>query len=141
MRQGDCLFCKIIHGEIPCAKVYETEQVLAFLDIAPVTPGHCLVVPKVHAPTLLDLPPDLGGPVLEAVSRIGRAVMAATGATGFNMIANTNESAGQVVFHAHFHVIGRTSGDGLPPWPGTPYDRNETLTRLAEEIRRRAHQV
>jgi histidine triad (HIT) family protein len=139
MRQADCLFCKIIRGEIPCAKVFETEHVLAFLDIAPASPGHTLVVPKAHFPTLPELPEALGGPLLDALSRVGRAVMAATGATGFNVLANTFESAGQVVFHAHWHVIGRTGGDGLLPWPGKPYDNNETMARLAEEIRRRIH--
>lgn len=137
MPQADCLFCKIIRGEIPCAKVYETEHILSFLDISPVSPGHALVVPKEHYPTLLELPGALGGCVLEAAAVVGRAVMAATGATGFNVIANTFASAGQVVFHAHFHVIGRTEGDALPPWPGTPYDSNETLARLAETIRHR----
>lgn len=137
MSQADCLFCKIVRGEIPCAKIYETDQLLSFLDISPVTPGHALVVPKAHYPTLLDMPGDLGGPILLAASAVGRAIMAATGATGFNVVANTFEAAGQVVFHAHFHVIGRTGGDGLPPWPGTPYDSNETLARLAETIRHR----
>lgn len=137
MSHADCLFCKIIRGEIPCAKVYETERLLGFLDISPVTPGHALVVPKAHYSTLLELPADLGAPILEAASSLGQAIMAVTGATGFNVIANTNEAAGQVVFHAHFHVIGRTSGDELPPWPGTPYDSNETLARLAETIRHR----
>ena len=137
MPQVDCLFCKIIQGEIPCAKVYETDRILAFLDISPVSPGHALVLPKAHYPTLLDMPGDQGAPLLEAVTAVGRAVMAATGATGFNVVANTFAPAGQVVFHAHFHVIGRTEGDGLPVWPGTPYDSNETLARLAETIRQR----
>lgn len=137
MLQDDCLFCKIIRGEIPCTKLLETDQLLAFLDISPVTPGHALVVPKAHLPTLLDLPAALGGPVLDAVSRLGRAIMAVTGATGCNVIANSFPSAGQVVMHAHCHVIGRTDGDGLAAWPGAPYDSNEAREQLAADIRRR----
>lgn len=137
MQHTDCLFCKIVKGEIPCAQVYETDHVLAFLDIAPATPGHVLVLPKAHYPTLLDLPESLDGLLLAAVKRVGRGVMAATEATGVNVIVNTFASAGQMVFHAHFHVIPRISGDGLSPWPGKPYDSNETMQRLAEEVRRR----
>lgn len=137
MSATDCLFCKIIQGTIPCAKVFETDRVLAFLDIAPSAPGHALVLPKEHHPTLLDLPRELSGDLLEAVQRVGRAVMDATGATGLNVLANTYASAGQVIFHAHLHLIPRTSGDGLVDWPGTPYDSNETMARLAEAIRGR----
>ena len=137
MPPTDCLFCKIIQGAIPCAKIFESDRILAFLDIAPAAPGHALVLPKAHHPTLLDLPRELGGELLDAVQRVGRAVMAATGATGLNVLANTNAAAGQVVFHAHLHLIPRISGDGLADWPGKPYDSTETMTRLAEAIRGR----
>ncbi len=137
MQSADCLFCKIVRGEIPCARVYETEEVLAFLDIAPAAPGHVVIVPKAHYPPLLDVPEDLGCALLGAVKQVGRAAMAACGATGFNVAVNTFESAGQVVFHAHIHVIPRQSGDGLSPWAGKPYDSNETMARLAAAIRSR----
>lgn len=137
MAQTDCLFCKIVKGEIPCIKVYETDRLLSFLDIAPAAPGHALIVPKEHAPTLLDLPPAMGAELLDAVQRVGRAVMAATGATGMNVLANTFASAGQVVLHAHLHVIPRTEDDGLAPWTGKPYASNEAMLRLAEDIRSR----
>ena len=137
MSQTDCLFCKIAAGAIPCANVFETEQLLAFLDIAPATPGHTLIVPKVHYETLLDAPAELGTALLRAVQTVGRAVMDATGATGFNVLANTFASAGQVVMHAHIHVIPRSAGDGLTPWSGKPYASNEAMQRLAEDLRRR----
>jgi len=137
MSATDCLFCKIIQGQIPCAKVFESDRVLAFLDIAPAAPGHALVLPKPHHPTVLDLPLDLAGELLDAVQRVGRAVMAATGASGLNVVANTNAAAGQVIFHAHLHLIPRVPDDGLAAWPGKPYDSHETMARLAAAIRGR----
>lgn len=136
MSQTDCLFCKIVAGEIPCVKIFETEQLLAFLDIAPATPGHTLIVPKDHYATLLDAPASLGTALLDAVQVVGRATMDATGATGFNVLANTFASAGQVVMHAHIHVIPRAAGDGLTPWSGKPYASNEAMQQLAETLRR-----
>ena len=132
----DCIFCKIVKGDIPCAKVYETPQVLCFLDIAPVAPGHVLVIPKAHHPTLFDVPGELGGPLLAAAGLVGKAVMAATGATGINVQMNNFAAAGQVIFHAHLHVIPRIEGDGLALWPGTPYPDNGSMASLAEAIRR-----
>jgi len=137
MAQTDCLFCRIVKGEIPCTKIYETDRLLSFLDIAPAAPGHALIVPKAHAPTLFELPPALGAELLDATQRVGRAVMAATGATGMNVLVNTFASAGQVVLHAHLHVIPRIEGDGLTAWAGKPYAKNEDMLRLAEDIRRR----
>ena len=82
---SDCIFCKIISGEIPSAKVYDQGGVYAFLDIAPVNKGHALVVPKKHYATLFDLPPDLGRELLTALKTVGQAVMTATGAAGLNV--------------------------------------------------------
>lgn len=135
MSATDCIFCKIVKGEIPCVNIYETDQVLCFLDIAPVAPGHALVIPKAHHPTLFDVPAQLGGPLFEAAGLVGRAIMAATGATGINLQMNNFASAGQVVFHAHLHLIPRIEGDGLALWPGKPYPDTGTMTSLAETIR------
>ncbi|MDP3428275.1 MAG: HIT domain-containing protein, partial [Humidesulfovibrio sp.] len=84
----DCIFCKIIEGKIPCAKVYDQGGILAFLDIAPVNKGHALVVPKEHHATLFDLPPDIGRELLGALKLVGQAVMQATGAAGLNVGMN-----------------------------------------------------
>ncbi|NDY56905.1 HIT family protein [Desulfovibrio sulfodismutans] len=135
MIDKDCLFCKILRGEIPCAKIYETAAVLAFLDIAPIRPGHALVIPKVHAPSLWELPADIGGDLVAALQVVGRAVREATGATGINVVMNNGASAGQLVLHAHFHVIPRVEGDGLSPWQGAPYADTMAMTRMAESIR------
>ena len=135
MIDSDCIFCKIARGEIPCAKVYETPSVLAFLDIAPVRPGHTLVIPKVHAPSLWEVPDDLAGELLTAFKTVGRAVARATGATGLNVGMNNGASAGQIVLHAHFHLIPRIEGDGLDLWKGAPYPDAQAMTRMAEAIR------
>ncbi len=135
MSGNDCIFCKIVRGEIPCHEVMNTETVLAFLDIAPVRPGHVLVIPKAHHPTLFDLPPDLSRDLLSGLQAVGKAVMAATDAEGMNVGMNVEKAAGQLVFHAHFHIIPRVSGDGLSLWPQTPSDDHETLANLARTIR------
>ncbi len=132
---ADCIFCKIAAGQIPCAKLYEDQDVLAFLDIAPVRPGHALVVPKAHYANLWDLPPALGQSLLAAMQRVGRAVMEATGAGGLNVGMNNMAPAGQLVMHAHFHLIPRHEGDGLRLWPQHPCDDPDDMERLAAAIR------
>lgn len=129
-----CVFCKIVAGEIPCAKVYESESCVAFLDIAPVNAGHALVLPKGHYSTLMDIPSELGGDLLHALSTVGRAVMEATGADGLNLMQNNYEAAGQLVHHAHYHLIPRFSDDGLRLWPQSAYEDNEEMRRLAAKI-------
>ncbi len=131
----DCIFCKIIAGEIPSAKIYDRGGVYAFLDIAPVNKGHALVVPKAHHATLFDLPQDLGRELLGALKTVGQAVMTATGASGLNLGMNNFESAGQLVHHAHFHLIPRHSGDGLTLWTQHAYESVEDMQKLAQAIR------
>lgn len=131
----ECIFCKIIAGQIPSAKVYDRGGVYAFLDIAPVNKGHALVVPKAHHATLFDLPEDLGRELLGALKTVGHAVMAATGASGLNVGMNNFESAGQLVHHAHFHLIPRHKGDGLTLWTQHAYERVEEMQKLALAIR------
>jgi len=135
MSEADCIFCKIVKGDIPCARIYETEHVLAFLDVAPVAPGHALVIPKAHYATLFDLPEEVGCRLFAALAPVGRAIMAATKATGINVQMNNYESAGQVVFHAHLHLIPRRAGDGLALWPGQPYPDGATMEALARAAR------
>ena len=131
----DCIFCKIIAGKIPCAKVYDAGGVFAFLDIAPVNKGHALVVPRAHHATLFDLPPDLGRELLVALKAVGSAVMQATGAKGINVGMNNFEAAGQLVHHAHFHLIPRHTGDGLSLWTQHAYGSTEEMQKLAQAIK------
>ena len=133
-KDPDCIFCTIVAGGIPCAKVYESETCLAFLDIAPVNAGHTLVLPKGHYPTLMDIPAELGSDLTTALSRVGKAVMEATGADGLNLMQNNHEAAGQLVHHAHFHLIPRHSDDGLKLWPQSGYENPDEMSRLAATI-------
>ena len=127
----NCIFCKILAGEIPCARVYEDADIFAFLDINPIAKGHTLVVPKGHYPTLLDMPTSEGEALLRALRVVGEAVLKGTGATGFNCIQNNFTSAGQEVFHTHWHIIPRFEKDGIPHWPGGKYADNAELERFA----------
>jgi len=132
----DCIFCKIIEGKIPCAKVYDQGGIFAFLDIAPVNKGHALVVPKKHHATLFDLPPDLGRELLTALKLVGQAVMQATGAAGLNVGMNNFEVAGQLVHHAHFHLVPRHEGDGLKLWTQHAYESGEEMQKLAQAVKK-----
>lgn len=121
----DCLFCKIIAGEIPCAKVYEDDDTLAFLDIAPNNKGHTLVVPKKHYETMLDTPDDVLCKIMSAVKNVAAAVKKGTGCGGFNIAQNNYKTAGQLVPHIHFHIIPRVEGDGFEFWPQKKYEEGE----------------
>ena len=107
----DCIFCKIVRGEIPCYKVYEDDEVLAFLDISQTTKGHTLVIPKEHFQNMLYCPKDLLAKVMGVAPHIAQAQVASLGANGVNVLINTNEVAGQTVMHFHVHVIPRYSGE------------------------------
>ncbi|MEF2146593.1 MAG: HIT family protein [Desulfovibrionaceae bacterium] len=132
---SDCIFCKIVAGEIPCARIYESEDTLAFLDIAPVNAGHALVVPKKHYVNLWELPESLGAVLLADLKRVSQAVMDATGAHGLNLGMNNHAAAGQLVMHAHFHLIPRFEDDGLTLWSQTPYANPDKMNALANTIR------
>ena len=110
---SDTIFSKIIRGEIPSHKVYEDDVVLAFLDITPLSPGHTLVIPKEAVATLDLLSDESSAAIGRVLPRIARAVLAATGATAFNILQNNGASAHQVVLHVHFHIIPKFDGQGL----------------------------
>ena len=108
---SDCIFCKIVAGEIPASKVYEDDHFLAFLDISQVTPGHTLVIPKKHARNLLEMTPDETADLFNVVSKVTKKVESATQPQGMNIISNMEEIAGQSVFHTHVHILPRYSQD------------------------------
>lgn len=108
-----CIFCKIVSEELPAAVVYENESVVAFLDINPLADGHLLVIPREHYALITDMPADTSTQLFAPVPMLGRALVAVTGAQGFNVLVNQGEMAGQVVPHVHCHLIPRGPGDGL----------------------------
>ena len=132
---NSCIFCKIVKGEIPSAKVYEDKNVLSFLDIGPVSKGHALVIAKEHYETAMDLPDQLLAELVVAAKKVSKAVMDATGAGGINLALANHDIAGQTVPHAHFHVIPRHTGDGLKHWPQGKYADGE-MQEYAEKIRK-----
>lgn len=107
MDHKDCIFCKIGKGIIPSHKIYEDDDVLAFLDISQVTPGHTLVISKKHYDNFLTAEKDIMHKVMDVAQRIGQAEMSILGAKGVNILTNVNKEAGQSVFHFHVHVIPR----------------------------------
>jgi histidine triad (HIT) family protein len=109
----DCIFCKIGAREIPCASVWESDDAIAFLDVNPLAEGHTLLIPKRHFADLRDIPPDLLGRMITMAPLLSRAIMSASNASGMNLLQNTGASAGQAVFHVHFHFIPRKADDGL----------------------------
>ncbi|KIX12908.1 HIT family protein [Dethiosulfatarculus sandiegensis] len=112
--KDDCLFCKIVAGEIPCHKVYEDDKTLAFADISPATKGHTLVISKNHAENLLEIASDDLAAVHMTSKKVARAAKDALGCDGVSILQLNGEASGQVVMHYHVHVIPRMNDDGLP---------------------------
>lgn len=134
MNNMDCIFCKIIAGEIPCHNVFENEHVIAFIDIHPCNPGHTLVVPKQHCENLLETPPDIAHHMMDVVQELAPRVMRAVGAHGFNLGVNTGIASGQAIKHTHAHIIPRFTDDGLRHWPEKVMSQEE-FAGVAEKIR------
>lgn len=130
----DCIFCKIIAGEIPAHTVYEDADTLAFLDIKPANPGHVLVIPKRHSRNLLDIPENEWLDVMKTVRRLAPIVKEAMHAPGVNLSMNNEPAAHQMVFHAHVHIIPRFDGDPHKPWAQREYAGGEAKG-VAEKIR------
>lgn len=109
---SDCLFCKIGKGEIPALTVYEDDHVLAFLDIHPVAPGHTMVIPKVHAENMLDLPESEVGPLFLGVKKVTGMLKIALQPDAFTIGMNHGRMSGQMVDHLHVHILPRFMNDG-----------------------------
>lgn len=130
-----CIFCRIVKGDLPSAAVYEDTFVLAFCDINPISKGHLLVIPKGHYETLLDVPEETGAKIMPVLKRLGKALMDATDAAGFNCLQNNFAASGQMVFHSHWHIIPRFDGDGLTHWPHDKKLDAETIQAVARAVR------
>ena len=132
---ADCVFCKIRDGQIPSVKVFEDARTFCIMDINPLTPGHCLVITKAHAPTLMESDPaDLAAAVATA-RRVAVALKGALNPEGINMLQANGAAAFQSVPHFHLHLIPRTTGDGKGfDWKLVPGDR-EQITKNGEKLR------
>jgi|SRR5699024_4188655 len=135
--EKDCLFCKIIAGDIPSAKVYEDDEVYAFLDISQVTKGHTLVIPKKHVKDIYDTNEEIASQLFARVPKISKAIEKSFNPEGINILSNTGEAAGQSVFHLHLHLIPRyDQTDGFSQnWVTHDDDyTSEDLAKIAESI-------
>ena len=122
---NNCIFCKILKGEIPSNKIYENDKILAFLDINPNNPGHTLVIPKEHYEHLEDVPDELLEEVIKIVKKVTIAVKEALGTDSVNIHLNNGKTAGQLVPHMHFHIIPRFENDGYKLWSGKSYKEGQ----------------
>jgi len=128
-----CIFCQIVKGAIPSAKLYEDDAVLSFLDINPINPGHALVIPKNHYPTILDVDDEDLKKVAVVTKLIAKALRDALFCDGINVLQNNFEAAGQLIHHFHIHVIPRFEGDGFKVWSGKPY-KEGAMKEVQEKI-------
>src|SRR5579862_4011942 len=109
----DCIFCKIVAGQVPSFKLCEDAETLAFMDINPVHDGHALVIPKAHYPTVFDITPEAMAATARTTARVAKAVDAALKPDGLNLVQSNGKGAAQSVGHLHMHVLPRQFGDGL----------------------------
>jgi histidine triad (HIT) family protein len=110
----NCLFCKIINGEIPSSKVYEDKDAIAFLDIFPFTKGHTVVIPVKHYETFFDFPDDQMGNYFSVIKKLAAQIKNNLNADGINIVQNNFRAAGQIVFHMHYHILPRWTDDNRP---------------------------
>ncbi len=121
----DCIFCKIIKGDVPSSKIYDDKAVYAFLDISPINPGHTLIVPKRHCIDIYEMTTEEVAHVFSVAQRIAKAVVVGVQADAFNIGMNNGKAAGQIVMHAHVHVIPRFANDGHEHWHGKQYGEGQ----------------
>ena len=132
----DCIFCKIVDGKIPAAKVYEDSHVISFLDIMPANKGHCLVVPKKHSSNLIEMNEEDLAATMKAAKKIARALSLSFGNGSFNIVMNNGKEAGQLVNHAHIHLIPRFQKDRLRiKWSHLKYEGDE-MKEYADKIKK-----
>jgi histidine triad (HIT) family protein len=122
---NECLFCKIIKGEIESTKVYENDKVIAFMDLFPVNKGHTLIIHKKHSDTIFETTPEMIKDIAEVIPKIAVSVKEATKCDGISISQNNEKAAGQVIFHVHFHIIPRFENDGFQTWQSGKYEEGE----------------
>lgn len=132
---NECIFCKIVKGEIPSYKIYEDESVFGFLDVNPISKGHCLVIPKKHYSNVFDIPTKELENVVSAIKKISEEIKEKLDVTGVNIMNASGKDAQQTVFHFHMHIIPRRKGDGLDTWPKSKYSEKnfEDVKKILEK--------
>ncbi|WP_038209088.1 HIT family protein [Xenophilus azovorans] len=132
---GQCIFCRLVAGQIPAAKVHEDALTVAFMDIGQVNPGHVLVATRRHGATLLDITPEEAAAVMQTAQRVARAVQAVFDPPGLTLLQANGREGDQTVFHFHMHVVPRHAGDGIAlSWPRKEPPA-EVLQGYAERLR------
>lgn len=133
----DCLFCKIAKGELPCKKVYEDRDTIAFLDINPANPGHTLVMPRRHADAIFDADEESLKSTVMALKKVATGIKEKIPCEGINIIQNNGKAAGQIVNHLHFHIIPRRKGDSVvisyPRMKSIESELNQIAAKLLEK--------
>ncbi len=129
----DCIFCKIVKGEVPCEKIYETSGVFAFLDINAVNKGDVLVVTKKHYAEFIETPEEELAELIKATRKVAEAVNKALKPDGYNILINNKKAAGQVIMHIHAHIIPRFAGDKVEHWHKKSVPKEE-LKQIKEKI-------
>ena len=129
----ECLFCKIVKGELPSSKIYEDEDTLAFLDLFPVNKGHSLVISKEHYENIFDVPAESLAKISSVMKNVADAVKKGVNADGISIAQSNGKDAGQVIPHIHFHVMPRFKDDGLKLWPQGKYEEGE-MDKFKEDI-------
>lgn len=132
----DCLFCKIVKGELPCYKLYEDEAIISFLDIFPIHPGHALVVPKKHSADIFDTDEATMMRMIAVAKKLSPAVMKGARADAINIGMNNKEASGQEVMHAHIHIIPRYNADGLKTWGKNLFRDDRHKQEMCEAIKK-----
>ncbi len=133
MTDPDCVFCKIVAGHIPSFKLFEDDDVFAFLDIAPFEKGHALLIPKHHAVYLTDLPEPVLARLMPAAKRVAGLLLARLPCDGFNILQNNGPCATQVVPHVHFHIVPRWNGRAVN-WISGNYDSPDEIAGLHRRL-------
>jgi histidine triad (HIT) family protein len=136
----NCIFCKIVNRQAPASIVYEDEQILAFMDIRPVSEGHTLVIPKPHFVDIFDTPAGTLAAIHRITKPLATAIKAVTQADGISIVQQNGKAAGQDIFHLHVHIIPRFEGHKLPHFGDLTIVSRETLDEMAKKIRTQLQQ-
>ena len=132
----DCVFCKIVAGEIPSQKVWEGERCIAILDLFPLNKGHVLILPRDHYERLAEIPPDVWQEMAQVALEVARGVVKAFSPDGYHLLMNNGEASGQEIAHAHLHVIPRFYDDGVKfGWRHLQYEEEE-FKEYADKLRK-----